>query len=380
MARGVEEIIDRPSLEKRLASGKTLRVKHGIDPTSPNIHLGRSIPLLKLRDFQELGHKIVLIIGDFTGLIGDTSDKDSERPMLDEATVKANLRTYIEQASKILDTDAAEIRYNSEWLAPLGYGEIGKQADAFSVNAFIQRENIRKRLDDGKRVSLREVLYPIMQGYDSVAVKADVELGGTDQRFNLLAGRELQRLYKTDPQDIVMGPLIEGFDGRKMSSSYGNTVNFMDEPNDMFGKMMSTHDDLIIKYFTLLTRVPMDAVRDYEADLKRGANPRDVKVRLAHEIVRMYHGDKDADGAEEYFKKTFTEHEIPKDIPEFKAKERDVVSVLVDSKLVSSKSEARRAIEQKGVKIDGATVEDPKIKVEKGSVLQKGKIKFIRIV
>ena len=382
LTRGVEEVIDRAHLERRLKEGKPLRVKLGIDPTSPNLHLGRAIPLLKLRDFQQLGHTAVLIIGDFTGTIGDTSDKESERPMLDEATVTANLKSYIAQASKIIDTDAAEIHYNSTWLAKLDYAAIGRQADAFSLSDFVSRENIKKRLDAGKRVSLRELLYPLMQGYDSVEVRADVELGGTDQRFNLLAGRELQRLHHQEPQDIVMGPLIEGLDGRKMSSSYGNTVNLADAPNDMFGKVMSVRDDLVIKYFILLTRMPMEAVRAHEMALVEGANPRDVKMRLAHEIVRMYHGEKEADAAVDYFTRTFTEKEIPDAMPEFAPQEgaRDVVSVLVDAALVASKSEARRAIEQGGVKIDGNVVTDPKAEVPKGGVLQKGKVKFVRVV
>ena len=247
MTRGVEEIIDRSRLEENLKNEKQLRVKFGIDPTSKNIHLGRSIPLLKLRDFQELGHKIVLIIGDFTGLIGDTSDKESERPMLTDEIVNENLKSYIKQASKIIDIDKAEICYNSEWLSKLDYMNIGRQANVFSLNEFISRENISKRLDSGKRIYLRELLYPLMQGYDSVELKADVEIGGTDQRFNLLAGRDLQKFYNQEPQDILTNPIIEGLDGRKMSSSFGNSINLLDTPNDMFGKIMSIKDDFINK-------------------------------------------------------------------------------------------------------------------------------------
>jgi len=282
--RGIEEIIDRINLENKLKSGKQLRIKLGIDPTSPNIHLGRSIPLLKLRDFQELGHKVILIIGDFTGLIGDTSDKDSERSMLSEETVRENLKTYIQQVAKIINVDTSEIYHNSKWLGKLGYMDIGRQADVFSLNEFISRENISRRLEDGKRVSLRELLYPLMQGYDSVEVRADVEIGGTDQRFNLLAGRDIQRFYGQEPQDILTNPLIEGLDGRKMSSSFGNTVNLFDTPNDMFGKIMSLKDDLIIKYFILLTRVEMKTINEYKTHLKDGANPRDIKMKLALEI------------------------------------------------------------------------------------------------
>ena len=257
LTRGVDEVIDKENLEKKLKSGKKLRIKLGIDPTSPNLHLGRAIPLLKLKDFQEAGHKIVLIIGDFTGLIGDTSDKEAERPMLDSKTIKQNMKTYVAQAGKIIDIKKCEVRYNSEWLGKLDYYEIGKQADQFSLNEFISRENIKKRLDEGKRISLRELLYPLMQGYDSVAVKADVEIGGTDQRFNLLAVRELQRFYKQAPQDIITNPLIEGLDGRKMSSSWENTVNLLDEPNEMFGKIMSLKDEYIIRYFKFCTRIDL---------------------------------------------------------------------------------------------------------------------------
>lgn len=378
--RGVEEIIDRPNLENKLKSEKRLRIKLGIDPTSPNIHLGRSIPLLKLRDFQELGHKIILIIGDFTGLIGDTSDKDSERPMLSEETVRENLKTYIKQAAKIINVDSAEIHHNSEWLGKLGYMDIGRQADVFSLNEFISRENINRRLEDGKRVSLRELLYPLMQGYDSVEVRADVEIGGTDQRFNLLAGRDVQRLYGQEPQDILTNPLIEGLDGRKMSSSFSNTINLFDTPNNMFGKIMSLKDDLIIKYFILLTRVEMKTIDEYKTHLKDGANPRDIKMKLAFEIVRMYHSKEDANDAQDYFVKTFTQKEIPLDMPQFKPTAYNIVLILAESKLVSSKSEARRILDHGGVKIDGKVVKEINYVVPPGSVLQKGKIKFLKIL
>jgi len=378
--RGVEEIIDRSNLEKKLKSGKRLRVKLGIDPTSPNIHLGRSIPLLKLRDFQALGHKIILIIGDFTGLIGDTSDKDSDRPILSEETVRANLKTYVKQAAKIIDIDSAEIYRNSAWLDKLNYRDIGRQADIFPLSEFLSRENISRRLKDGKRVSLRELLYPLMQGYDSVKVRSDVEIGGTDQRFNLLAGRDLQRFYGQEPQDILTNPLIEGLDGRKMSSSVGNTVNLLDTANDMFGKIMSLKDELIIKYFILLTRVEMKTIEEYQTRLKEGANPRDVKMKLAFEIVRMYHSKEAADGAQDYFIKTFSQKETPLAVPQFKPTEYNIVSILVESRLVSSKSEARRILDHGGVRINGKVVKETNYVVPAGSVLQKGKIKFLKIL
>ena len=380
LSRGVEEIIDRSSLENKLGSGKQLRIKLCIDPTSPNIHLGRSIPLLKLRDFQELGHKVILIIGDFTGLIGDTSDKDSERPMLLEETIKENLKTYIKQAAKIIDINTTEIYHNSKWLGELGYMDIGRQADVFSLSEFILRENISRRLNEGKRVSLRELLYPLMQGYDSVEVRADVEIGGTDQRFNLLAGRDMQRLYNQKPQDILTNPIIEGLDGRKMSSSFGNTVNLFDTPNDMFGKIMSLKDDFIIKYFTLLTRVDIKSISEYDSSLKAGINPRDLKIKLAFEIVRMYYSEKDARIAEDYFIKTFSKKETPVNLPKFKPSKYDIISILIENKLTSSRSDARRTIEQGGVKIDGVVIKDIHHVVSSGSILQKGKIKFVEII
>ena len=379
LTRGVDEVIDRKNLEEKLNSGKQLRIKLGIDPTSPNIHLGRSVPLLKLKDFQDMGHKVIFIIGDFTGLIGDTSDKDSERPMLTEEEVKKNLETYIEQAGKIIDIDKAEIHYNSKWLKNLNYADIGRQAGAFSLNEFISRTNIAKRLDSGKRVSLRELLYPLMQGYDSVEIKADVELGGTDQRFNILTGRDMQRLYGQEPQDVITNPLIEGTDGRKMSSSFGNTINLFDTANDMFGKVMSINDELIIKYFTLFTRVDMETINSFEKELEGDINPRDIKIKLGRETVRMYHGEEEADKAVEYFVNTFTKHKTPDDVEEFKANEYDLISILVDSELCSSKSDARRVIEGGGVKINEVVEKDVKVIVETESIVQKGKIHFIKV-
>lgn len=379
LTRGVDEIIDKNNLEKKLKSGEVLRVKLGIDPTSPNIHLGRSIPLLKLKDFQDLGHKIVLIIGNFTGLIGDTSDKDSERPMLTEEQIKANLRDYIEQAAKIIDINKAEIYYNGEWLGELKYLDIGFQANEFSLNEFISRDNIKRRLDAGKRVSLRELLYPLMQGYDSVKVKADVEIGGTDQRFNLLAGRDLQRLYGQEPQDILTNPLIEGLDGRKMSSSFGNSVNLFDAPNDMFGKIMSLKDEFIIKYFTLLTRVDLETIKSYEENLAKDGNPRDIKLKLAHELVRMYHNNEAADSAQEYFIKTISHKEIPDEVVEFSPSDYGLVAILTESGLASSKSDARRTIEQGGVKINSEVIKDFNYQVAPESILQRGRFKFLRV-
>jgi len=344
--------------------------------------LGRSIPLLKLKDFQELGHQIVFIVGDFTGVIGDTSDKDSERPMLTAEVIKKNMKDYTKQAGKIIDLSKCEVHYNSEWLKKLTNDKLGELADQFSLAEFIARENIKKRLDAGKRVSLRELLYPLLQGYDSVMVASDVELGGTDQRFNLLAGRELQKHFKQGPQDVIMTVLMEGTDGRKMSSSWGNTINLTDEPNNMLGKVMSINEDLIIKYFTLATRVSMAEVKDYEKQLKAGGNPRDVKAKLAKEIVRIYHGEKLASIAEEAFNKQFKNKELPDDIAEVKIKPGSwkIDDLLVELKLVSSKTEARRMVEQGAIRIDGEKIINfGEIQVKPGIVAQVGKRKFAKI-
>lgn len=338
LTRGVSEIIGKDDLVKKLETGKELRIKLGIDPTSPNLHLGRAIPLLKLRDFQNLGHKIVFIVGDFTAVIGDTSDKDSERPMLSKEVIEENKKSYFEQVGKIIDLSKTELRYNSEWLEGLTYRELGEQADQFSLSDFIDRENIKKRLDGGKRVSLREVLYPLMQGYDSVAVEADVELGGTDQRFNLLAGRVLQEKYNQAPQSLIMNPLIEGLDGRKMSSSWGNTISINSLPNDMFGLVMSMRDDEVRKYFEYATRVPLEEVEGIME-----LHPKEAKMRLAREIVKIYHGEDKAGEAEEFFEKTFSKREIPTDIKITKASnDESLAEIMVREGVVASKSEFTR--------------------------------------
>ncbi|HBI34053.1 MAG TPA: tyrosine--tRNA ligase [Candidatus Moranbacteria bacterium] len=385
LTRGVNEIIDRENLKKRLLGGEKLRIKFGTDPTSPNIHLGRAVPLLKLRDLQELGHQIVFLIGDFTGVIGDTSDKESERPMLEREVVEKNLETYFEQAGKILDMSKVEVVKNSDWLGKLTYNEISEQADIFSLAEFIARDNIKKRLERGTRISLRELLYPLMQGYDSVVLKADLELGGTDQRFNLLAGREMQKKYKQKPQDVLMTDLIEGTDGRKMSSSWGNTINLTDDANLMFGKVMSMGDELIGKYFVHCTRIPMEDISQIEKEMQEEIlNPRDAKLRLAGEIVKIYHGEELARSAREYFINTFSKKEIPTDIAEFEVSEEMKLSELVvKSENASSMGDARRKIEQGGVSVDDEKLLDPQMLVTKefdGKVLKIGKLGFVKII
>ena len=386
LSRGVAEVIGEERLKERLLAGERLRVKLGIDPTSPNIHLGRSVVLLKLRDFQELGCEIVLIVGNFTGLIGDTSDKDAERPMLDAATVEFNMRAYFDQASKILDMDRVERHFNAEWLRDLRYLEVGEQANEFSLHEFISRENIKKRLDAGKRVSLREVLYPLMQGYDSVEVRADVEIGGTDQRFNILAGRKLQELYEQEPQDILLMNLVPGIDGRKMSSSWGNTIDLSDEPNEMYGKVMSIPDELIGSYLVHLTRISIDEVEGMSEGMKQGTqHPRDLKMRLAREIVRMYHDEQVAESAEEYFVTAFSKRETPEDIPEIMISDdtENILDYIVRSGNAESRSDAQRKVEQGGVTLNDEKVTDRDFMIERGThddaVLKIGKAGFVRI-
>jgi tyrosyl-tRNA synthetase len=383
LTRGVEEVIEKTNLEKKLKSGKQLRIKLGIDPTSPNIHLGRAVPLLKLRDLQDLGHKVVLILGDFTAQIGDTSDKDSERPMLTEKQVKENLKTYIKQAGKIINLRACEVHYNGSWLGKLKYDDICKQANMFSLSNFISRENIKKRLDAGKRVSLRELLYPLMQGYDSVKVKADVEIGGSDQRFNILAGRDMQKHYGQEPQDIITFPIIEGLDGRKMSSSWGNGVNVFDTPFDMYGKIMSLKDEFIITYFITTTRVGLDTIEEYKKQLAAGVNPKDIKMKLAYELVRFYHSQLDAKKAEQNFTETFSKGGLPEDIQEIQTTNGTLLSeLLVNAKIVESKSDFRRLVTEGAVSDaeNGEKITDPNTKVENTLILKIGKKRFVKIV
>lgn len=383
LLRGVAEVIQKDSLRAKLLSGKKLRIKFGIDPTSANIHLGRSVSLLKLKDLQGLGHTVVFIVGDFTGVIGDTSDKESERPMLTKKEVKENMKSYIDQAKKILSPKNLEIHYNSKWLGKLRYNEIGEQADAFSLADFISRENIKKRLEEGSRISLREVLYPLMQGQDSVAIKADLEIGGTDQKFNMLAGRRLQERSKQKPQDILTVNLIEGTDGRKMSSSWGNTIDLLDEPQNMFGKIMGLRDSLIVKYFIHCTRVSMKEVKVVEQALKESTiNPRDTKLKLAEEITMLYHGEKKALQARNDFINTFTKRGAPTDLEEHVVERgKEFCDIVLSLNLVASKTEWRRLVDQRAIENmeTGETIQDYNFKIEQGGVFRIGKKRFVKI-
>jgi len=381
LTRGVTEIIDRDKLKSSLLEGKKLRIKLGIDPTSPNIHIGRAVVLRKLRAFQDLGHTIVFIIGDFTGVIGDTSDKESERPMLTSETISENMKEYFAQVGKILDMSKVEKQHNSKWLSGLTFKEIGEQADQFSVAEFIARENIDRRLTAGSRISLREMLYPLMQGYDSVEIKADVEIGGTDQRFNMLAGRTLQAHYKQKPQAILMTKLLSGLDGRKMSSSWGNTINLNDSPVDMYGKAMSIKDDLITEFFFLATDVPNFEVASIDENIRNGSlHPKDAKMSLARELVKIYHSPKEAERAEEQFVNTFSKKEIPQDVLEVEIMEEELLSdTFIKNEIVQSKSEFNRLIEQGAIEeLPGATITDSKAIAKRNTTYKVGKRRFLK--
>lgn len=385
LTRGTVDVIVKKDLEEKLKSGKKLRIKYGIDPTGPKIHLGRASTMRHLAKFQELGHKIVLIVGDFTAQIGDASDKTNERPMLTDLEVKENMKNYLPQIGRIIDVEKAEVRYNSEWLGKLVYSDICRQADNFSVAQILDRENFSKRVKEGTRISLRELLYPLMQGYDSVAIGADVEIGGSDQLFNVLAGRELQRDYGQEAQNIVTFKLLDGTDGRKMSTSWGNIICITDDADNIYGKIMSMRDELITQYFELCTDVEMAEIKKMEAGMKKNeVNPRDLKMMLAREIIKIYYDEPSALAAEENFKNIFQKKEIPDEVAECEIKEKNIniLDLLVKINLAKSKGEVRRLIEQNGVKADGKIINDENLIIEipaDGVLIQKGKRFFVRV-
>lgn len=381
LTRGVEEVFVREELKKDLLSGRQLRIKLGVDPTGPKIHIGRAIQLRKLREFQKLGHQIVFIVGDFTAQIGDASDKLDKRPMLTRAQIDENLKDYKSQISKIIDVSKAEFVYNSDWLSKLSFEDVAKLAECFTVQQMLTRRNFKERYDNGTEISLREFLYPLMQGYDSVVVKADVELGGFDQLFNVKAGRVVQEFYGMKKQHIMVGTMLEGTDGRKMSTSWGNMITVVDEPFDMFGKLMSVRDELIVKYFTLCTDVPMKEIREIEEEMKTGANPKDIKMKLATEVVTMYHSEKDAALAKKSWIETFQNKGVPEEVPMFEAgADKELGDVLVENKIVSSKTDWRRLIKEGAVADEkGEPVSDPKAKAYE-AVFKIGKKRFAKIV
>ncbi len=383
LTRGTEDIIDKKHLKEALLSGKKLNIKLGIDPTGPKIHLGRATILLKLKDFQGLGHKITLIIGDFTALIGDASDKTAMRKPLTSKDIKENMKDYLSQIGKIIDLKKVNVKYNSEWLRKLSIKDLIEISMSFTAQQMIQRRNFKERWEEGKEIGLHELLYPIFQGYDSVVVKSDVEMGGFDQLFNLKTGRDLQRIFKQDPQDIMTLKMIYGLDGRKMSTSWGNVINMTDEPKDIFGKIMSLKDEIIFDYFECCTRIPMERIEEIKKTIK---NPKEAKKILGLEIVKQFYSLKEAEEAQEYFEQVHEKKDLPKGIKEIKIKEKqlNILDLLVLTELLKSKAEAKRVIEQGGVKIikgEDVSVEKDwkKIITIEDMVIQIGKRNFIKI-
>jgi tyrosyl-tRNA synthetase len=385
LARNVEKIIEKESLFKKLKSGRKLRIKHGVDPTGPKIHIGRAVQFRKLKKFQELGHQIVLIIGDFTAQIGDASDKQAMRKPLSAKEIKENMKDYKKQIAKILDMEKVEIHYNSQWLAKLTIKELLSLAMRWTCQQMIQRRNFKERWEEGKPIGVHELTYPLFQGYDSLMVKADVELGGYDQLFNLQVGREIQKTSGQSPQDIMTLKMLSGLDGRKMSTSWGNVVTIVDKPEDMYGKIMSMGDGLIPEYFELCTDIPLAEISKIKKDLEIGkVNPRDLKMKLAQEIVGLYYGVKSAEKAAEEFDKVFKEKKPPSKMPAVKIKEEslNILDLLVKTELAGSKTEAKRLILQKGVKIGEEIQNDwgKIIKIKKGLVIRVGKRRFAKII
>jgi len=385
LTRGVAEVISMEHLEKRLRAGEKLRVKFGIDPTGPILHLGHSVPLRKLRELQELGHQIIFLIGNFTAMIGDPSARLALRKPLTEKEIKKNMRNYSQQAAKILNMKKVEVRYNSEWYKKKGATFLMDLTSRFTYARLIERDEFKKRIERGVDVSMLELIYPLLQGYDSVELRADLEIGGTDQKFNLLMGRKVQKKYNQPQQDILTVPLLEGTDGvRKMSKSYNNYIALNEAPLKMYGKIMSIPDTIIWHYFTLLTNLSLEEIEKMKKEVYQIIlNPRDAKARLAKEIVTIYHGKKAAIQAEQEFNKIFKKKKLPSRIPEFKIKEKtlNVLYLLVKTNLASSKSEAKRLVLQNGIKINGKTQKDWKetVQIKKGLILQAGKRKFIKI-
>lgn len=380
--RGIQDVIPKDELIKQLEGGKKLRLKFGVDLTRPDLHLGHAVVLRKLREFQDLGHTIVFVIGDYTTKIGDPSGKSKTRPMLEDEEIAANVKTYLDQVGLILDVKKVEIRYNSEWLGKLTFSDLIKLASNISVAQLIERDDFSKRLADGSEIALHEFMYPLMVAYDSVMLEADVEFGGTDQLFNLLAGRNLQKKMGQKPQCVITAPLLVGLDGvQKMSKSLDNYVGLTDEPADMFGKIMSLPDKLIGPYFELCTSVPQQEIDAVVANIANGANPRDTKASLAREIVRIYHGEAKAEAAEQAFNDQFRDKKTPTDIPEHKAKKgSDLADVLVEAGLVASKSEYRRLVMQAGVRINNAVISpEDEVVLQDNDTVQVGKRRFIKL-
>ena len=384
--RGAEEILVETELIERLENGKSLRVKVGFDPTAPDLHLGHTVLINKMRQFQDLGHEIIFLIGDFTGMIGDPSGKNATRPALSREEIDQNALTYKEQVFKILDPDKTIVDFNSRWGSELGAEGMIRLASRYTVARMLERDDFSTRYRDGQPIAIHEFLYPLMQGYDSVALKADVELGGTDQKFNLLVGRELQKQYGLEPQIVLTMPLLEGLDGvQKMSKSLGNTVGITEPPVEMYGKLMSISDELMWRYFELLSFRPLADIRRLQEEVTAGVNPRDVKYQLAHEIVERFHSASDAEKAHQSFVNQFQRGEIPDEIAEVdidnQGKDMPVANVIKSAGLAGSTSEVYRLMAQGAVRIDGERVDDRKLTIKTGvsALFQVGKRRFARI-
>jgi tyrosyl-tRNA synthetase len=384
--RGAVELISEAELRRKLESGRSLHIKLGLDPTAPDLHLGHTVVITKLRHFQELGHQVQFLIGDFTGMIGDPTGKNQTRPPLSREQILANAQSYRDQAFKILDPARTQILFNSEWSDKLGAEGIIRLAAKYTVSQLLERDDFSRRFREEKPIAVHELLYPLMQGYDSVAMKADVELGGTDQKFNLLVGRELQRAWGQEPQCILTMPLLEGLDGKeKMSKSLGNYVGIAEPPQEIFGKLMSISDELMWRYIELLSFEPLSVIRAWKKEVDEGANPKDVKVRFAKEIVARFHGPAAAQTAEADFDQRFRRGETPEDMPElslfYPETGLPITQLLKQLDLVPSTNEANRLIEQGAVKVNGDRVSDRTLKLAKGEtyVVQVGKRKFARV-
>ncbi len=381
LTRAVSEVVPMKLAQEKLKSGKPLRLYFGIDPTGAKLHLGHSVPLRKMRKFQDAGHHVILLIGSFTAMIGDPSGRDEMRAPLTAEDVRKNFESYIEQAKLILDVKKLEVRYNHEWLEKLSFKEILSLTSHFTAQQMLKRDMFQKRIKDDNPISITEFMYPLMVGYDSVVLDVDVELGGNDQLFNMLAGRTLQTVFKKRDKFVLTTKLINGTDGRKMSKTYNNCVYLEDAPNEMYGRLMSMPDNLIPIYMECCTDLPMSEVETVEKALKDGTeNPKNLKMRLAREIVTMYHSANDAKKAEEAFENVFKNKGVPDDMPEYKPKKGEsLIDALVNSKSVASKSEARRLIEQGGIKVNDEAVKSVDAKAEPG-VVKVGKRKFLKLV
>lgn len=383
--RGAVDVLLEEELRERLKSSKPLRVKLGFDPTAPDIHLGHTVILNKLRQFQELGHEILFLIGDFTAMIGDPTGKNVTRIPLNREQVLENARTYQEQAFKILNPDQTTVMFNSQWMDKLNAADLIRIAATSTVARMLERDDFDKRYKAEQPIAIHEFLYPLLQGYDSVMMKADIELGGTDQKFNLLMGRELQKHYGQTPQCILTMPLLEGTDGvQKMSKSLGNYIGITDTPDDMFGKIMSISDALMWRYYELLSFRPIEEINNWHREVEEGRNPRDIKVLLAEELVARFHCEKAAKEAHQHFVERFRDHELPQDLPEQEISSENTLGIaylLKEVGLVSSTSEAIRMIKQGAVKIDGERVDDPKLEIQKSKphIYQVGKRRFAKV-